>query len=137
MTFLPGQDTAVLADLSAGTVTVVTQVSSSPGFVQAATAQSGVSQPLAVASSGDGRFIFVANGGGAPILRIDLSGASAPLKISCSCTPSELLPLAGRAIFQLNEASTGTVFALDGDAVSPRTIFIPTDKSTMPAAGAQ
>jgi hypothetical protein len=137
MTFLPGTDTAVLADAAANTVTVVAQASTAPSFVQAATAQSGVANPLALASSADGRLIFVANSAAASILRVDLSGSSAPLKIACSCSPLELIPLAGNANFQLNEASTGTIFALAGDVSTPKTVFIPTDKVIASTGGVQ
>lgn len=129
MVFVPGGDTALLADSGANTVTVVSHASGNPGFLQAASSSDGVSRPVALAGSADGQLVFVANSSGAPLLRVDLSGTSPPLKIQCSCTPTELLPLSGNATFQLNDPASGTIYALDADAITPRTVFLPSDIS--------
>jgi hypothetical protein len=137
ITFLPGGTSAVLADSGANTVTIATLQSSGPVLTHLASVAEGVSKPLAIAPSADGHFLFVANGSGTSILRFDLTGASPPVSTACACTTSELIPLSGNAIFQLNDPVTGTIFALEGDARIPRTIFIPTDKVGALSGGAQ
>jgi hypothetical protein len=116
---------------------VATGLSASSSFTQIASSAEGVSKPLAVAGSADGRYVFVANGSGGSILRLDLSRTSAPVIIACTCTASELLPLAGNAIFQLTDPAAGTIYALEGDVKAPRTVFIPTDKIGAASGGAQ
>lgn len=137
MTFIAGSDSAVIADVGANVVFLGTRLSANPAFTQIASSAQGVSNPVAAAASADGHFAFVANGSGTAVLRIDLSGASAPLPIQCSCTPSELIPLFGNAGFQLSDPAAGTIFAIDGDAKTPRALFIPTDKVATSAGGAQ
>jgi hypothetical protein len=137
MTFLPNTDSAVIADAGANVVILGTQLSTIPAFAQLASSATGVSKPLAASASADGHFAFVANGTGGSILRFDLSGAAAPISIPCACNPSELIPLFGNASFQLSDPASGTIFALDGDALMPRTVFIPTDTIATARGGAQ
>jgi hypothetical protein len=137
MAFMPGGDTALLADSATNVVTVATGLSESSSFTQLGSSAEGVNKPVAVAGSADGHYVFVANGAGGLVLRLDLSQTSAPATIACACTASELLPLAGNATFQLTDPAAGTIYALEGDAKAPRTVFIPTDKTGAANGGAQ
>jgi len=137
MSFVAGSDTAVIADSGANAIFLARSLATNPTFTQLGSSTDGVSSPLAAASSGDGHYAFVANASGGTILRFDLTGASKPTSISCTCPVSELLPLFGNAVFQLNDPAAGTIFALEGDARTPRTIFIPTDKMGSSSGSAQ
>ena len=137
MTFLPGVDSAILADAAANTVVEASHLMSSISLTPLATAADGVSQPMAVAVSADGQLAAIANSNGASVLRLDLSGKSAPVKTICHCSPTELDPLAGNFTFRLNEPGTGTVYAFDGNGTLPRVLFIPTDQATTQAATTQ
>ncbi len=129
MAFLPGTDTALFADASANTVVEASHLTSNISLTQLAAAADGVSQPIAVAISADGKLAAVANNNGASVLRLDLSGTSAPIKTICHCSPTELVPLAGNFVFRLNEPGSGTVWAFDGNGLLPRVTFIPTDQA--------
>jgi hypothetical protein len=137
MAFLPGADSAILADSAANTVYLGKQLSSGPSFAAIAAPAQGVSNPRAVTTSGDGHYAFVANGAGNNLLRIDLSSTAAALPIACNCSPTEFIPLAGNSGFQITDATAGVIFALNGDGQTPRTVFIPTDKAGAVAGGAQ
>lgn len=137
MAFVPGADSAIIADSAANTVYFGKQLSSGPSFAVIAGAAQGVSKPRAVALSADGHFAFVANGAGNNLLRIDLTTTAAPVPIVCGCSPTEFIPLAGNAGFQITDAAAGVIFALNGDGQTPRTVFIPTDKAGAVAGGAQ
>jgi DNA-binding beta-propeller fold protein YncE len=137
MAFLPGADSAVIADSAASTVYLGRQLSSGPSFTAIGASAQGVSNPRAVAASADGHFAFVANGAGNTLLRIDLNSNAAPIPIACSCSPTELIPLAGNAGFQITDPAAGVIFALNGDEQTPRTVFIPTDKAGVATGGAQ
>lgn len=137
MAFMAGADSAVIADSGKNVVLLGTQLSASPSFTQLASSAQGVSNPLAVSGSADGHFALVASGDSSTVLRFDLSHASPPATISCACRVSELIPLAGNAVFQLTDPSAGTIFALDGDSSIPKALFIPTDRVESVGGGAQ
>jgi hypothetical protein len=135
--FLPGSDSAIIADSVANAVYLGKQLSSEPSFTAIAASDQGVSNPRAVAASVDGHFAFVANGAGNTLLRIDLSSNAAPVPIPCRCSPTELIPLVGNAGFQVTDPAAGVIYALNGDGHTPRTVFIPTDKVGTATGGAQ
>jgi hypothetical protein len=126
MTFVPGGDAILVAD--AGTNQLWMVAPSLPSK-QLASASDGISLPLAIASSADGRAAFVANRTGIPLLRVDLVGNTAPAKVACACKPSELIPLSGNAIFQISDLSSGTIYALDASQAIPKALFIPAGRS--------
>jgi hypothetical protein len=128
MVFLPGADTALLADATMNTIIEASHLTANMSLSTIATAADDISKPIAVAISADGRFAAVANSNGSSVLRLDLSGQSAPIKTACNCSPSELAPLAGNFAFRLNEAGSGTVWAFDGNSAKPRVFFIPNDQ---------
>ncbi len=86
----------------------------------------GISQPVAVAFSTDGAEAFVANADTGNVVGLSLSGAPSTL-IPCECTPTGLHRLAGNSIFRLNDLSAPTIKLLDGDAPTPRVVFVPSD----------
>jgi hypothetical protein len=129
MAFLPGADSAILADAAMNSVIEASHLTTNMSLSSVASAADGVAKPTAVAISADGHFAAVANHSGASVLRLDLSGQSAPISTACNCSPSELKPLAGNFAFQLNEAGSGTVWAFDGNGSKPRVFFIPSDQA--------
>jgi DNA-binding beta-propeller fold protein YncE len=128
MAFLPDSDIALLADAGTNAIVEASQLSKNISLVQVASSSEGVNQPIALAVSADGRSAAVINRASSTVLRIDLSGQSAAVKTTCSCTPSELVPLAGNFAFRLNEAGSGTVWAFNGDAPTPQVVFLPSDE---------
>jgi hypothetical protein len=137
MAFVPGVDSALLADSAANIVVEASHLTGSASLTEVASEANGVSKPVAVGVSSDGRFGAVVNSDGATVLRLDLTGQTAPAQVSCHCSPTELEPLAGNLVFRLNEAGAGTVWAFNGDASTPRVLFIPTSQVATAAKGAQ
>jgi hypothetical protein len=134
MAFLPGTDTALIADQGSNRVLEGAQLSGNPSLTQVAGPADGVAQPVAVGSSGDGRSAAVLNQKDSSVVRIDLTGQSAATRAVCQCSPAELESLAGNLTFRVNEPGAGTVWAYDGDAANPRFVFLPAEQS---AQGAQ
>lgn len=134
MALLPGADSALLADTGASTVVEATQMSGNVSLTQVAGTADGIGQPIAVAVSDDGHFAAVANRSSSSVVRIDLSGESAATHAVCRCAPTELQALAGNLAFRVNEAGAGTVWAFDGDAATPRFVFLPTNQSATQGA---
>jgi len=133
MAFLPGADTALIADQASNKVIEAAQMSGNPSLTQIAGPADGVAQPVAVAVSSDGRSAAVVNQTDASVVRVDLTGQSAATRTVCHCSPTELEPLAGNLTFRVNEPGAGTVWAYDGDAASPRFVFLPSEQSTQGA----
>jgi hypothetical protein len=133
MAFLPGMDTALVADQGSNRILEAAQSNGNLSLSQIAGAADGVMQPVAVAASADGRSAAVVNQKDSSIVRIDLTGQSAAMRTVCRCSPTELEPLAGNLTFRVNEPGTGTVWAYDGDAANPRFVFLPAEQSTQGA----
>jgi hypothetical protein len=138
MAFVPGADSAVIADAGANTVIEAAHVTGAISVAQIASEKDGTAKPDAVGISADGRWAAVANSKDGSVLRIDLSGQSAVSRTVCSCSPTELQPLAGNFAFRLNEPGTGTVWAFDGGgSVAPRMVFLPAEQPAAATQGAQ
>jgi hypothetical protein len=137
MAFLPGVDSALMADAGASTVIEASHLANGPGVAVIAAEKDGVSGPIAVNVSSDGHWAAIANGKGSNILRLDVTGQSAPSQLNCNCSPTELEALAGNFAFRLNEPGSGTVWEFDGDAPTPRFVFIPAEQSAIVAQGAR
>ncbi|MGC1293433.1 MAG: hypothetical protein WA869_00200 [Alloacidobacterium sp.] len=133
MAFLPGADTALIADQGSNKIIEAAQMGGNPSLTQVAGSADGVAQPVAVAVSADGRSAAVVNQKDSSVIRVDLTGQSAATRAVCHCSPTELEPLAGNLTFRVNEPGAGTVWAYDGDAASPRFVFLPAEQSTQGA----
>jgi len=123
MSFLPGVEDALVADGGKNTLSLLQNVSGSPA-VQPLNVP-GINLPVAVASSRDGRWAVVANGGNKNIVRIDLKNGAAPSIVSCSCQATQLSSLAGSASFRLNDLGNGPLWTVDLSGSTPQLLFIP------------
>jgi len=127
--FLPSTQNALIADAARNTISLASNLPGSTALNIVATTADDVMQPAAIASSADGRWLIVANQNGAAILRLDLTRQTPPAHIACNCMAVKLLPLHGNSTFLLSNVTAGPVWTFDGDAPSPRIVFIPAVKS--------
>lgn len=88
-------------------------------------ASSAFQAPFAVAASADGRLAVVANAADSSVVRVDLSNATAPMRIPCVCKVDRLTTLAGNAAFALSGPGTTAAWMVDASPAAPRTLFIP------------
>ncbi len=130
MSFLASSEDALLADSSQNAVWLAKGLSSIPTLTKMASASDGINRPVAVSGSADRRWAFIVNGQTRTILRLDLAGQQPAVTIKCPCAPSELVRMAGNAVFRLNSGSSVPVWVLDGDAETPKTFFIPAPAAT-------
>lgn len=84
----------------------------------------GLSQPVAVAAARDGSRFFVANAGTRTVSVIDAKTGER-IAVECQCAPTGLSSLNGRSVFRLTDPADGQIWVFDGDAPSPRIVFIP------------
>ena len=126
MAFLPGSDEVLLADSVKNTLVLLNSGTSKTLATQA----DGLNQPLAVATSADGQWAITANGADGTLVRVSLTGATSPTRALCACRPSELLPLAGNAAFDLTQPGTSPSWMIDAGRKTPSVFFIPPTHST-------
>jgi hypothetical protein len=126
LSFLPKADDLLTADSSSGTVTLIRHTSTAPA--QQTFTSSTIQSPIAIGASQDGNYALVANGGDTSVVRLDLSGASAPLRIACTCQPTQLSAFSGNAVFALTAPGVSTSWMVDASAATPQTLFIPAVK---------
>jgi hypothetical protein len=121
--FLPGGSDLLIADRSTNLVTLVRNTSGTPAAQTFAAPT--IKSPFAIAGSVDGLWAVVANSADQSVVRIDLTSATAPLRIACACQPSQLTTLNGNAVFSLTTPASTAAWAVDASAATPRTVFIP------------
>jgi hypothetical protein len=135
MAFLPSTQNALIADAARNTISLASNLPGSTALNIVATTADDVMQPAAIASSADGRWLIVANQNGAAILRLDLTRQTPPAQIACNCMAAKLVPLNGNSTFLLSDVTSGPVWTFDGDAPSPRIVFVPAINKSAGAAG--
>jgi len=125
MNFVPGSEDALIADSSANTLaryhngTATTLV----------TGVNGLNQPIAVAASQDAHWAVVADRSDGSLLRIDLTGATAPAQSSCTCSPTQLSSLNGNAVFEMVPPGATPGWMIQADSPTSRVLFIPPVRS--------
>lgn len=137
MSFVPGSDTALVADQGTSTVVEAVETGGSVSLTQLAGPADGIAQPLAVAASSDGHSAAIVNAKNAGVVRIDLTGQTPAFQAVCRCSPAKLEPLAGNLAFRVNDPGSATVWAFDGDAATARFVFLPAEQNPPAAQGAQ
>jgi hypothetical protein len=131
--FLRKSGDAVIAGRSG--VYLVRDVTGAAETTLLAAEADGISEPIAVAASNDGKRVFAASARSRAVAVIELA-AGAITVTSCSCEPSALAALNGNAVFRLTEPSGGPVWLFDGDSSEPRIVFVPPYRP-QPEGGAQ
>lgn len=132
--FIPGSDDALITDAAHNTLTLLRNLNSAPA--PQSIAVTGFNHPTAVAASRDGHYAIIANRGNKYLIRIDLTGATAPTITACNCQPTLLQNLEGNATFRITEITTGPTWLLTAED-TPHTLFIPAFKATAKAGGAR
>jgi len=125
MSFVPGSEDALIADSSANTLA---RYHNGTGTTLA-TGVNGLNQPFAVAASQDDRWAVTADRAGSSLLRVDLTGATAPAQTSCTCSPTQLSALNGNAVFELVAPGTAPGWMIQADSPTSRVLFIPPVRS--------
>ena len=124
MRFIASSNDVLIADAGQNAVWSIKNVATGGGLLPVAGAADGVLAPLAVASSSDGAWALIANQAG-KLLRVNLTGQGPVISAQCQCTPSLLAPLAGNATFQITPLATAPLWLYEGDAATPRAVFVP------------
>ena len=121
MTFLGASEQALAVD---GAANLVYRLRYGAAPVVIAGVGEGVTAPIALAASADGKRALVANGGGAPLVLLDLANGSAT-RASCPCKVSTAEPMAGNAVFRVTAEGDPLLWILDADFAAPRFLFVP------------
>ena len=123
--FVPGSTALLMTTQSA-----VYLYQSGQGLQLLTDQRDGVTNVVGAAGSSDGTRVFIGMQSGQVAVR-DLAASTQTL-LSCSCQPAGMWRLRGKAVFRLNELGAGPLWVVDGDAATPRILFV-----AMPAGGTQ
>jgi DNA-binding beta-propeller fold protein YncE len=117
-------DRAVVADRDRNQVMLFESVSTTAVPILLASAADGISKPVAVAVTGDGKTAYVANQASGTVTVIAVDGGGLQ-ELQCQCSPTTLNPLRGALLFALTEATDSAVAVFDADPFSRRVFFVP------------
>ncbi|MBI3665930.1 MAG: hypothetical protein HY236_06850 [Acidobacteria bacterium] len=129
--FLENAHDALIADSRDHEILLLREVGEAWERVLLAGPKDGISSPVAVSASSDGRRVFAVNAGSGVIAALSLAGGAVAL-IPCRCSPSGLHRLNGNAVFRLTAFSEAPLFVLDGEQPEPRVVFVPSEIVTAP-----
>jgi hypothetical protein len=133
ISFAGTSEDLVVADSVANSLTLIRAAATAPVAVQLETA-SLLKTPMAVGASLNGKWVVVANSGESSVVRVDVSGASAPQRVSCPTQPTVVAQLAGNGVFRFNDLGATSVWLSDVTTASPSMLFIPALPSTQARA---
>jgi hypothetical protein len=121
MSFIAGSEDSIVADAAANTLARYHNGVASVLATQA----NGLNKPFAVAASQDGHWAVTADQADSSLLRIDLTGATAPAQSTCTCSPTQLSSLSGNAVFELAAPAVAPGWMIEADGPTSRVLFIP------------
>jgi DNA-binding beta-propeller fold protein YncE len=125
MSFIAGSEDSLIADSAANTVARYRNGAA----VILATHANGLNQPFAIAASQDGHWAVAADKADSGLLRIDLTGLTAPVQSTCACSPNQLSALSGNAVFELAAPAAAPGWMIEADSPTARVLFIPPARS--------
>lgn len=122
--FLPGSRDVLIADGPNSEIYLVRDAAGSAEPTLLAGEGQEISEPIAIAVSGDGKRAFVASSRAGRVATVELATGAVTI-IPCACTPSDLAILNGNAVFRLTAPAAGPMWLLDADGPEPRIVFVP------------
>jgi hypothetical protein len=134
--FVGTSEDLLVADAAANTLTWIRSVSTTPSATLVPTSNQ-LKSPVAVGAAQGGRWAVVANSGDSSVVRVDLTGATAPQRIACAAQPTVAEQLYGNGVFRFNEIAKGPLWIADITASNPSMLFIPALPSSGPTGGAR
>jgi len=108
-----GDRDAAIADAASHQVFLVRDFAGTAETLSLAGERDGISKPVAVEASADGRRIFVANGGSASLAVIDLVTHGVEIQGTLDGAPTRIDRLQGRSTFVLNDPGNDALLLLD------------------------
>ncbi len=127
LSFVGSGDTLLAADSAANTLTQIASVSTSPAATTLATAGL-LKSPGALGATHGGRWAVVANSSDSSVVRVDLTGGTAPQRVAVAAQPTMVEPLAGTGVFRFTDVGSSAAWMGDMAASIPSVLFIPASK---------
>jgi len=119
LAFAPSGHGAAILNGAGPTLAVYADIATAPAQTIGAP---GLSEPVGVAFSTDGKQVLAANRSGQSIAIFDLAGGTST-SLLCACTPTGIARLG--KMFRLTEAASGPVWLVDMSATPARIVFVP------------
>jgi hypothetical protein len=122
--FLPNSSDAIVADDLSQSVFLLMDLHHAAARVPLISGEDGLITFAAVASSDDGRSVFVADAKSGNIGVVNRE-TGRPMLVSCGCLATGFYRLKGNSIFGLSQASTEAMMVLDASGAEPKILIIP------------
>jgi hypothetical protein len=122
--FAPASDDAVVTDRVWNQVLLLQNLSTTASPIQLASAADGVSGPIAVLLSLDGKTAYAANAGSGTVTVVNLAGGPAR-DVACNCELTTMQELKGGSVFALTGQSDAPIVVFDGSGGDPRFVLVP------------
>ena len=123
LSFVGTGDDLLTVDSAANTLILVHTVSTAPSPVTVGTSNL-LKTPTAVGAAATGRWAVAVNSAESSVVRVDLTGQTAPQRLLCPVQPLFAEPLAYGA-FRFSEAGGAPVWLTDITATTPTMFFVP------------
>lgn len=124
LTFISGSEDLLVADSGSNTLTRFHLAASNADATPVPVANL-LNAPTSLGISRDGRWAVTVNASDSSVVRVDLSGKTAPQRSVCSCKPTVVAALAGDAMFRLTPLKSGPVWVGNAAASSFPLLFVP------------
>jgi len=132
VSWLAGSGGALVADDRENKVHLIRDVEGGAAAAPIASESEGISRPVAVEASADGRRALVAGAGGM-ITAVDLADG---ISLVCPCRPAGLVRVNTESVFALTDRASDPIWLLDAGS-EPRLVFVPADPRPEPGAEVQ
>lgn len=122
--FLNGRHDIVVADDAAQEVFLLRGIDGQSTRIPVAAFREGFDAISGVATSDDGRQVFITSQSAGSVTIVDLTTGSAAA-LPCNCEASGLYRLKGNSVFRVSDLTSSPVALLDASSAEPRVIVIP------------
>jgi hypothetical protein len=126
MIYLNGDRDALVADQALNEIRMIRDVNASAEVSLVATGKDGVSTPIGLHLSGDGKSVLAANAGSSTLTAHSLTAEAPAIRIPLPASPSRLDRLDRGAVLILSELGSGPLYLVD-EADGRQVYFVPVD----------
>jgi DNA-binding beta-propeller fold protein YncE len=132
--FLPRRSDAIVADAGTQEVFLVSDLNGAANRIPLISLNRAAGIPADVATSQDGRLVFVVSAGSQEVTIVDVDTHISTV-VDCSCSPTRPERLKGNAIFLLDRPPADLLHVLDLSGSEPRVLVIPVKPNTVQFEG--
>jgi len=132
--FFAGRHDVVVGDDATVSALIILDVGGTETEVPLVSGVDGMAGFSSVASSGDGKRVFLADGKSGNVAVMDVETGQLVV-VGCGCQVTGFSRLRGSEVFRLNDASKDAISVLDASGVEPRIVMVPPNVAAVAEGG--